>query len=345
MSELFSIAVGTGSRDREGNWLESYFPHPWLHPAPEVALPHLQRLGYPGQGNWLCRPAAAALKALAKEFAALGEKDYAHTLQLLAASAEPKVALILNQDTAPASVPEAYLKLQLLSRRLCRPNSLNLEGLFPLLPNVAWTSIGPMTPQELEACRLQRRTQGEGLRVFSLDKFPPLLEYVTPPGVRIANSAQVRLGAWLGEGTTVMQAGFINFNAGTEGAAMVEGRVSAGVVVGADSDLGGGSSTMGTLSGGNETLISVGRQSLIGANAGIGISLGDHCTVEAGLYLTAGALVTVRDGDGKAAATVKARQLSGRDKLLFRRNSQSGALECLSGRSGIALNKMLHQNN
>ena len=238
----------------------------------------------------------------------------------------------------PADAYDAYLRLHLLSHRLIRPHDANLDGLFGLLSNVAWTSYGPVDPADLPAVLRRFRAAGEPFQVFSVDKFPRMTDYVVPSGVRIADADRVRLGAHLAEGTTVMHEGFVNFNAGTLGHSMVEGRISAGVVVGNGSDIGGGSSIQGTLSGGGTTVISIGERSLLGANAGLGISLGDDCVVEAGLYLTAGSLVRLPDGD-----VAKARELSGVNGMLFRRHSQSGAIEALP-RTGTwgGLNAALH---
>jgi 2,3,4,5-tetrahydropyridine-2,6-dicarboxylate N-succinyltransferase len=238
----------------------------------------------------------------------------------------------------PADAYDAYLRLHLLSHRLIRPHDANLDGLFGILNNVAWTSHGPVDPADLPAVLRRFRAAGEPLQVFSVDKFPRMTDYVVPSGVRIADADRVRLGAHLAEGTTVMHEGFVNFNAGTLGQSMVEGRISAGVVVGDGSDIGGGSSIQGTLSGGGTTVISIGERCLLGANAGLGISLGDDCVVEAGLYLTAGSLVRLPDGD-----VVKARELSGANGMLFRRHSQTGAVEALP-RSGTwgGLNAALH---
>jgi 2,3,4,5-tetrahydropyridine-2,6-dicarboxylate N-succinyltransferase len=239
------------------------------------------------------------------------------------------------RDTA-----DAYLRLHLLSHRLIRPHEANLDGIFGVLPSVAWTSHGPVDPAELGAARMRFRAAGEELHVHALDKFPRLTDYVAPTGVRIADANRVRLGAHLAEGTTVMHEGFVNYNAGTLGHSMVEGRISAGVVVGDGSDVGGGASIMGTLSGGGTEVISIGERCLLGANSGIGISLGDDCTVEAGLYVTAGTLVTLPDGE-----VIKARELSGATGLLFRRNSRTGTVEALP-RSGrwAGLNAALHAN-
>jgi 2,3,4,5-tetrahydropyridine-2-carboxylate N-succinyltransferase len=235
-----------------------------------------------------------------------------------------QVCVIADLDQPPSDTADAYLRLHLLSHRLMRPNTMNLNGIFKVLPNVGWTSLGPVAASELGTVRQRALAAGVHLEVRSVDKFPPMLDYVVPSGVRVADAARVRLGAHLAEGTTVMHEGFVNFNAGTLGSAMVEGRISQGVVVGADTDVGGGASIMGTLSGGGTQVISVGQRCLLGANSGLGISLGDDCVVEAGLYLTAGTVVTLPDG-GKA----KARDLSGRSGLLFRRNSLTGAVEAI----------------
>jgi len=248
---------------------------------------------------------------------------------------------IPDLQAAPVDAADAYLRLHLLSHRLVRPRSINMDGVFGLLTNVAWTSLGPVALETLTAVRLRARARHIQLTVFGVDKFPRMVDYVVPSGVRIADADRVRLGAHLAEGTTVMHEGFVNFNAGTLGNSMVEGRISAGVVVGAGSDIGGGASIMGTLSGGGTQVITVGEGCLIGANAGIGISLGDRCVVEAGTYVTAGARVNLPDG-----TSTKAADLSGQADLLFRRNSLSGALEVLP-RTGTwgGLNAALHAND
>jgi 2,3,4,5-tetrahydropyridine-2,6-dicarboxylate N-succinyltransferase len=233
---------------------------------------------------------------------------------------------------------DIYLRLHLLSHRLGRPRAINLTGMFSILTNVAWTSIGPCLPGEVDNIRWRMRAEGVALDVRSVDKIPRMTDYVVPPGVRIADANRVRLGAYLAPGTTVMHEGFCNFNAGTLGVSMVEGRISAGVIVGDGSDIGGGASIMGTLSGGGTETISVGERCLLGANSGIGISLGDDCVVEAGCYVTAGTRVSTPDGK-----IVKAAALSGRSSLMYRRNSQTGAVEALSrNRSWGALNPSLH---
>ncbi|HLL68008.1 MAG TPA: 2,3,4,5-tetrahydropyridine-2,6-dicarboxylate N-succinyltransferase [Micromonosporaceae bacterium] len=241
---------------------------------------------------------------------------------------------------APRDAYDVYLRLHLLSHRLIRPHQANLDGVFGLLTNVAWTTAGPCPADRVDELRRLERLAGRRLSVYGIDKFPRMVDYVVPSGVRIADADRVRLGAHLAAGTTVMHEGFVNYNAGTLGASMVEGRISAGVVVGDGTDVGGGSSIMGTLSGGGQQVISLGRRCLIGANGGIGISLGDDCVVEAGCYVTAGSKVTLPSGE-----VVKARQLSGANALLFRRNSVTGALEAVSRDGhGVTLNASLHAN-
>jgi 2,3,4,5-tetrahydropyridine-2-carboxylate N-succinyltransferase len=250
----------------------------------------------------------------------------------------------IDLDAAPADVPDAYLRLHLLSHRLVRPRELNLDGIFGVLTNVVWTSAGPCAVDGFEATRMRLLARHGRVQVLGVDKVPRMTDYVVPTGVRIADADRVRLGAHLAEGTTVMHEGFVNYNAGTLGASMVEGRISAGVVVGDGSDVGGGASIMGTLSGGGQVVISIGERCLLGANAGVGISLGDDCVVEAGLYVTAGTKVTLLDG-ADAGSVVAARELSGASNLLLRRNSVTGTVEAL-GRAGgtVALNDALHSN-
>lgn len=258
--------------------------------------------------------------------------------EIRAVKVEPIEVVIESLAAAPADAADVYLRLQLLSHRVIRPHDANLDGIFGLLVNVAWTSRGPAAADDVEAVRARARAAGERLEVYGVDKFPRMTDYVVPSGVRIADADRVRLGAHLAPGTTVMHEGFVNYNAGTLGASMVEGRISAGVVVGDGTDIGGGASIMGTLSGGGQIVVSLGERCLLGANSGIGIPLGDECIVEAGCYVTAGSKVTLPDG-----AVVAARELAGVSGMLFRRNSVSGALEALP-RSGSwsGLNAALH---
>ncbi|MHA6524198.1 2,3,4,5-tetrahydropyridine-2,6-dicarboxylate N-succinyltransferase [Tessaracoccus sp. G1721] len=254
---------------------------------------------------------------------------------------ESKVVRVeIDLDEAPESVEDAFLRLHLLSARLVAPHGLNLTGIFGVLPNNAWTTRGPVRVADVNRVRMLLHARGEQLTVYGVDKFPRMVDYVTPTGVRIADADRVRLGAHLAEGTTVMHEGFVNFNAGTLGTSMVEGRISSGVVVADGTDVGGGASIMGTLSGGGQEVISLGERCLLGANSGVGISLGHDCVVEAGLYITAGTKVTLSDG-----SVVKARELSGQDDLLFMRDSVSGAVLARHRRgSKVSLNSALHAN-
>ncbi|MBA4290324.1 MAG: 2,3,4,5-tetrahydropyridine-2,6-dicarboxylate N-succinyltransferase [Pseudomonas sp.] len=339
----FSLAFGVGTQNRQGTWLEVFYAQPLLNPPHELVAKVVDKIGYEG-GNQAIAITTNQAGDLAE---ALKHVDSAQAALLtrLAESQKPLVVTLLAEDAALTSTPEAYLKLHLLSHRLVKPHGLNLTGIFPLLPNVAWTSQGAVDLAELAERQLEARLKGELLEVFSVDKFPKMTDYVVPSGVRIADSARIRLGAYVGEGTTVMHEGFVNFNAGTAGPGMIEGRVSAGVFVGKGSDLGGGCSTMGTLSGGGNIVISVGEGCLIGANAGIGIPLGDRNTVESGLYITAGTKVTLLDADNQLVKVLKARDLAGQPDLLFRRNSQTGAVECKTHKSAIELNEALHAHN
>lgn len=251
----------------------------------------------------------------------------------------------VSDDKAPTSLPEAYLKLHLLSYRLVKPNETNLDGIFGILQNVVWTSEGPFSIADFKKAQLEARKANRHILVHSVDKFPRMTDYVTLSDVRIADANRVRLGAYLGSGTTIMHEGFVNFNAGSLGEAMIEGRISQGVVIGNKTDIGGGASTMGTLSGGNDVRISLGKNCLLGANSGLGIPLGDRCTVEAGLYLTASSKVEVIDDKGEISETVKASELASKSDLLFIRNSLTGSIQCRPNKKVIELNEELHSND
>ena len=254
------------------------------------------------------------------------------------------VSVETDLDAEAAGTSDVWLRLHLLSHRLVKPNSINLDGIFGYLSNVVWTNFGPCAVEGFEATRLKLRKRGQ-VTVYSIDKFPRLVDYATPSGVRIADADRVRLGAHLAEGTTVMHEGFVNFNAGTLGVSMVEGRISAGVVVGDGTDIGGGASIMGTLSGGGKEKISLGERVLLGANSGVGISLGDDCVVEAGLYVTAGTKVTVLDADGSTRGTAKGSELSGSTGLLFFRDSVTGQVQARPRKGQkVELNAALHAN-
>lgn len=311
--------VGLATLTHAGTVLDTWFPHP------ELGCPAASPAG----------TVQLAPEQAPEQFAGLLGPDPARGVELVAVR-----TTVVDLQAPPMDAHDVYLRLHLLSHRLVTPRSINLDGVFELLSNVVWTNFGPCSVAGFEDTRMRIRQLGP-VTVYGVDKFPRMVDYVIPTGVRIADADRVRLGAHLASGTTVMHEGFVNFNAGTLGTSMVEGRISAGVIIGADSDLGGGASIMGTLSGGGKEQISVGRRCLVGANAGIGISLGDDCVVEAGLYVTAGTKVSLPDG-----MVVKARELSGVNGLLFRRDSLTGTVQALhrGDRAGIQLNTMLHAN-
>ncbi len=308
--------IGVATLAADGSVLDTWFPAPELIDTGQSGTTRLSATEVPD------------------ELAALTGRDEVRGTEIVA------VRTVIGALDAPAADGyDAYLRLHLLSHRLVAPHGLNAGGLFAVLTNVVWTNHGPCAIEGFETVRARLRRRGP-VTVYGVDKFPRMVDYVVPTGVRIADADRVRLGAHLAPGTTVMHEGFVNYNAGTLGASMIEGRISAGVVVGDGSDVGGGASTMGTLSGGGTQVISIGHRCLLGANSGLGISLGDDCVVEAGLYLTAGTKVTMPDG-----RSVKARDLSGSANMLFRRNSVTGAVEVISrAGQGIALNADLHAN-
>lgn len=342
---VHSLGFGIATCNAEGTIIEVFYPKPLINPAAKLITALPERCNIEAGTNKVIEIDTALAADICVRLSNSGYSDHAEQLGQLANSSKKIVLCLLSVDSAPESVPEAYLKLHLLSHRLAKPHTLNLEGLFAVLPTLAWTDQGAIDLDELAQRQLEARLQGNTLDVASVDKFPRMTNYVVPAGVRIAQTARVRLGAYLGAGTTVMHEGFVNFNAGSEGPAMIEGRISAGVMIGANSDLGGGCSTMGTLSGGGTEIISVGENCLIGANAGIGISLANGCIVEAGLYLTAGTKLNVLNNDGELQQTLKARELIGVSNLLYRRNSLSGAVECLPLKTSISLNEDLHSHN
>ncbi len=338
---MYSFAFGIGTKNSKQDWLEVYFPEPLLNPDSQLIKQIADLVGY-GGGNTNIDLDDDQIQALIK---GIDEPRQCSILSAMKGSSNPCVATFIETDTELNSTPEAYLKLHLLSYRYVKPNEQNLDNLFAILPNVAWTDIGAVDPEELGERQLKARAEGRVLEVAGVDKFPKMTNYVVPAGIRIAHSARVRLGAYVGEGTTVMHEGLINYNAGAIGPNMVEGRVSQGVLLDSGTDLGGSASTMGTLSGGGKHIVSVGKDCLIGANAGCGISLGDRCTVEAGLYITAGAVIQVLDEDRNFVRTAKGRELSGQNDMLFIRNSQSGVIECRTNKNAISLNESLHAHN
>jgi 2,3,4,5-tetrahydropyridine-2-carboxylate N-succinyltransferase len=318
--------------EADGRTLDVFYPAPALGVDADAA----RAAGHPGGTGTSAVSFARATTSGGGALAASIGTDPGRGTRTIAVA-----TVIEDLAAAPVDAHDAYLRLHLLSHRLVRPHGLSLDGVFGLLSNVVWTSEGPCAVDGFEETRLRLRAEGRHVAVTSIDKFPRMTDYVVPSGVRIGDADRVRLGAHLAPGTTVMHEGFVNFNAGTLGASMVEGRISAGVVVGDGTDVGGGASIMGTLSGGGTETIALGEGCLLGANAGVGISLGDGCVVEAGLYVTGGTVVALPDG-----STVKARELSGKDGLLFRRDSQSGAVVALE-RTGSwgSLNAQLHVND
>jgi len=318
-----AIGHGLATLAEDGTVLDTWYP------APELT----QEPGHAGTVRLTAEDAAAALGDAAPRALRTDPRRGVEVIAVRTA--------IASLDDKPLDAHDVYLRLHLLSHRLVRPNEQSLDGIFGLIANVAWTSLGPVPVDHLEATRLAARAEGLHLSVYGIDKFPRMTDYVAPAGVRIADADRVRLGAHLATGTTVMHEGFCNFNAGTLGTSMVEGRISQGVVIGDGSDVGGGASIMGTLSGGGTQRVSVGERCLLGAESGLGIALGDDCVVEAGLYVTAGTRVTLPDGK-----IAKAVELSGADNLLFRRNSTTGKVEVLP-RTGSwgGLNAVLHSHN
>lgn len=340
----FAIALGTATRNLDEKIIEAWYPQPTLAPSDEL-VNSLNAVVKHDQENAAHVLEKEHYAALIEAFKAAGQDLNVKLLEAAKDSEQTLVLTLLKTDAAPASVAEGYLKLQLLSHRLVKPQSIVLDGIFGVLHNIAWTNEGPIDLPELAERQITARLAGRILEVNCIDKFPKMADYVVPSGIRIGDAARVRLGAHLGEGTTVMHEGFVNFNAGTEAVSMVEGRISAGVLVGNGSDIGGGASIMGTLSGGGTEVVSMGENCLLGANAGTGIPMGDRCTIEAGLYITAGTKVTLLDSNKEATQTVKARELAGKSDLLFWRNAQTGRIECLTNKSAVELNADLHSHN
>ena len=349
MSKILGFGIGVGTKNICNEWLEVFFPQPKYKLSLEESkiitdAMYDISLDISGKNHTIEINASQAINLYEK---LKDLNSLSLPIKLLKNARETKniVIVILNDDVGPINVPEAYLKLHFISYRMAKPHELCLDGIFSTLPNVAWTNIGAIDLKELPEKQLQARINGQYLTIKCVDKFPIMTDYVVPSGVRIANTSRVRLGAYIGKGTTIMHEGFVNFNAGTEGKSMIEGRISAGVIVAKDTDLGGGSSTMGTLSGGGNVVIKVGEKCLIGANAGIGIGLGDNCIVEAGLYITSGTKVAMIDDKNEIIEWKKASELNGVSNLLFRRNSKNGQVECKTNSTSVELNDILHVSN
>ena len=339
MSSLYTFGIGVGTKNSRGEWLEVYYPAPLVNLDPKMS--RVMRSVFSDLGSDI-EPSPEQLASLVSALESNNFNELASIIKTLQTTDKCIVAVLQDKNLSPKTVPQGYLKLHLLSHRLVKPHETDISGIFGVLKNIAWTSFGAIDIEELPERMLESRLSGTPLIIDCVDKFPKMVDYVVPTGIRIADTSRVRLGAYVGEGTTVMHEGFINFNAGTEGPNMVEGRISAGVFCGSGSDVGGGASIMGTLSGGGTEVISLGRQCLLGANSGSGISLGDRCTIEAGLYVTGGTIITILDDNKNDVRKAKARELSGQSDLLFRRNSVTGAVECLTNLSAIELNSELH---
>ena len=338
MTATFAFAVGIRNTNGAGLVLDCLYPAPVMHPKGAAADAAASfSAGTHVLNDTLLQTLISTAPELVPASLVAAQQSCNNQHEL--------IAIRLTADEDIGSTEEAYLKLHLLSHRLALPNTLNLGGIFAHLPNLAWTSAGPIEVTDLSQALLNARAPGLNLEVFSIDKLPKMVNYVVPTGVRIADASRIRLGAYLGDGTTVMHEGFVNFNAAALGPNMVEGRISQGVIIGAGTDLGGSSSTQGTLSGGGEIVISIGEQCLVGANAGTGIPLGDRCTIEAGLYITAGTPVMVVDETGTQVQQVKARELAGQSDMLFIRDAKTGQVLCKTNRKAIELNDALHSHN
>ena len=342
----FSYAFGIGSQSSHGQWLEILYPKPLLNPPISLIDAVADTLGNQyATENHIIELDDPKVSDLSSAIRIAGHIEQAELLMQSHNCQQNRVIALVEQDSPPVSTPEVYLKLHLLSHGLVKPHDVNLDGMFALLPNIAWTNEGPVAIEDVSQRQMDARMRGSWLHINAVDKFPRMVDYVVPAGVRIGDASRVRLGAHLASGTTVMHEGFVNFNAGTLGHSMIEGRISAGVVVGHNSDLGGGCSTMGTLSGGGKIVNSVGKDCLIGANAGLGIPLGDGCVIEAGLYITGSSKITVLSHSNEVTEVVKAATLAGRSNLLFRRNSQNGRIECKPNGTRVELNADLHSHN
>ncbi|WP_222435684.1 tetrahydrodipicolinate N-succinyltransferase N-terminal domain-containing protein [Fluviispira vulneris] len=346
-----AFAIGLATVAQNGSLLDSYFPSPNFQTNFATAAILAYILGYKN-GTHSYQVSNEQINEILSYFTPFADDNKEHAnidilksmQKILQNQSKNRKTIVVSfiaaaeNDSGPREVPDAYLRLHLLSHRLVKPHCINLTGLFSILPNVVWTSEGAIAIQDLNLRKMEALYEGRNLVVHSIDKFPRMTDFVIPTGVRIADASRVRLGAYLGEGTTVMHEGFVNFNAGCEGPNMIEGRISAGVFVKKGSDLGGGCSTMGTLSGGGNIIISIGENCLLGANSGLGIPLGDRCTIEAGLYITSGTKVLFNN------TVLKAKDFAGKNDILFRRNSQTGCIEAISKANSVELNTVLHHN-
>ncbi|CAA3708670.1 2,3,4,5-tetrahydropyridine-2,6-dicarboxylate N-succinyltransferase [Candidatus Portiera aleyrodidarum] len=345
---IFSFGLGVASKNYKNEILEVYFPLTVIYPFPMLIKQLLTNLKFNCNIHSNCFNLYLSnndLLILYLEFKNIGELKTAKKIKSFIHSKTLLIITFLLDDKNPLSITENFLKLHIMSYKLCKPNSINLFGIFNLMKTICWTNIGPIDSEELLVTKNNSKLNNITITIFSIDKFPKLTDYIIPECVRIADTSRIRLGAYLGKGTTIMHEGFCNFNAGTKGPCMIEGRISSGVFIKENSDLGGGSSILGTLSGGGKILISVGKNCLIGANAGCGIPLGNGCIIEAGLYITSSSKIAILDLNNKLLKIVKAKVLSYKNNLLFLRNSITGTIECRRNKKLIKLNQNLHKKN
>ena len=333
------LAVGIITKNSKNEIIEVYYPEPILHPIQNLLNDVMEQNSTKEQYFLIKKNHYDKFADIFKNF-----PTTVNILKHAKNSSRELIIINLDKDLPPSSIPESFIKLQMISHRLVKPHDLNLKGIFSILKNIAWTNQGAIDLEDLDERQIISRLNGEVIQIYSVDKFPKMVDYTVPSQIRIGDCSRVRLGAYLGKGTTIMHEGFVNFNAGTLGESMVEGRISAGVVVGNGSDIGGGASIMGTLSGGGSVTVSIGEKSLLGANSGLGFPLGNNCIIEAGLYVTPGSKVTVLDESGEVLKTTKALDLANIDNLLFRRNSLNGSIECLTNSKTLSLNAELHKN-
>ncbi|CEI58565.1 DapH/DapD/GlmU-related protein [Candidatus Portiera aleyrodidarum] len=343
---IFSFGLGIATKNYKNEILEVYYPFTIIYPYPFFIKNLLNKLKFNIKiisNSFNLYLSNKDLLILYLELINIGELNKAKKIKNFIKTKKKLIYTFILYDKKPLNIPDIYLKLHLMSYRLCKPNTINLFGMFNIMKTIAWSNIGPIDIEDLK--KKQIKYNLKNITIFSIDKFPKLTDYIIPMTVRIADTSRIRLGAYLGKGTTVMHEGFCNFNAGTKGPGMIEGRISSGVFINKNSDLGGGSSTLGTLSGGGKILISIGKNCLIGANAGCGIPLGNNCIIEAGLYITSTSKISVLNLNNNLIKIVKAKKLSYKNKLLFMRNSITGKIECRINKKKVKLNKNLHKKN
>lgn len=345
---IFSFGLGIASKNYKNEILEVYYPFTVIYPYPIFIKSLLNKLKFNikiNSNSFNLYLSKNDLLILYLELINIGEFKKAKKIKNFFSFYKIFIFTFILYDKKPLNIPDSYFKLHLISYRLCKPNTINLFGLFNIMKTIAWTNLGPIDIEEIIEKKIKAKLNNIYITIFSIDKFPKMTDFVIPNNVRIADTSRIRIGAYLGKGTTIMHEGFCNFNAGTKGPCMIEGRISSGVFINKNSDLGGGSSTLGTLSGGGKVLITIGKNCLIGANAGCGIPLGNGCIIEAGLYITSNSKISILDLNNKLIKIVKAKVLAYKNNLLFIRNSITGKIECRINKKIIKLNKTLHKKN